>query len=280
MIAASIDTRGLQFVINGMQNALLGTGGDCSTILKDESRLLALEISKRMGPKDRSKTNARIDKSVRSVFLGLDADTDFEGHSGKEGNSGVKWYSSDKDFLFGVARDSDMRHADPQTMANIYYHAKTVAGKKRIVVDFKNPHQHQRISISTRIITSKSVLRKTITIVQKSVGKLKASWFADAMKIDPQASLVPPNWIAQHIRGNETTKSITDLSAANSPDSPAIGFGSRAAGVKSFERPIQYAVSLRREKVSARLRLVLSGYSKDVAAGIRPHHHAKESHES
>lgn len=278
MLTAAIDTKGLQFMINGLQNALVGMGGDVSTILKDETRLLAVEISKRAAPRDRKKTADRIDKSVRSRFLALGAEqTDFDANTGKEGNTGVKWYRADKDFLFGVARDSDMRHADPQTLASIYYRSQKIQGKTRLVMDFKHPRQHQRVALTSKILTSKAGLRAAVKIVQKAIGKLPASWFATAKKIQP--SLVGPQWIERHIRGNRTTKSITDLSSENS-ENASITFGSKAVGVTKFDRAIQFAVNLRAKKVSRRMNLVMSGYSKDVASGMRVRRHAKEAHES
>lgn len=264
-------------MINGLQDALIGTGGDVSTIVKDESKLLSLEISHRVGPQDRAKTAQRIDKSVRSKFIALNSDVGFDENTGKEGHSGVKWYRCDKNFLYGVAPDSDLRHADPQTLANIYYRAKKIQGKTRIVVDFKHPRQHQRVAITTKVFTSKSVLNAAVKLVQQSIGKLKASWFATGKKIEP--SLVAPQWIERHIHGSSTTKSITDLTGMSDLANPAITFGSKAEGVSKFDRVIQFAVDVRQKKVSARMRLVLSGYSKDVASGIRPRKHAKESNE-
>lgn len=271
----SIDTSGLQFVLGGLRNALIGTGGDISTITRDESKLLALGISKVAAPRDRKKTAERIDKSVRSKFMALSEKSDFEDNTGKEGHTGVKWYRCDKDFLFGVARDSDMRHADPQTVANIYYKAKKIQGKTRLLLNFKHPRKHQRVAIITKIITSKSVLKKAIAIVQKGIGKLPASWFATAKQLD--TSLVAPEWMERHIKGNKTTKSITDATGLANLEHPSITFGSKAVGVTKFDRAIQFAVNLREKKVAARLRLVLSGYSKDVAQGIKVRRHAKQT---
>lgn len=261
-------------MINGLNNALLGTGGDASTIVQDESRLLALRISKTVGPKDRKKTADRIEKSVRSRFQELRADSGFEDNTGKEGHSGVKWYRCDKNFLFGVARDSDMRHADPQTLADIYYKAKTVQGKTRLVLDFKHPRKNQRVAITTKILVSKSGLAKAVKIVQQAIGKLKASWFATAKQIEP--SLMAPEWINRHIKGNRTSKSITELQGLAHTEAPSITFGSKAVGVTKFDRAIQFAVKLRAESVAKRIQLVLSGYSKDVAEGVRLKRHAKK----
>lgn len=266
MLTTTIDTRGLNFVLDGVKNALLGQGGDVSTLCADESRLLAVGISDVARPKDRTKTGNRIAASYRAKFLALGQEqTDFEANTGKEGHTGVKWYRCDSKFLFGVAPDSDLRHAEPQTLVNIYYRAKMIQGKT--VVDFKHPRRMQRVAITTKVLTTKGIVNRAIAIGKKAIGKLPASWFATAKKIQP--SLVGPQWIERHIKGTSTSKSVTDLSGLSNVDSPSVTFGSRAVGVMKFDRAVQFAVNLREKKLAARLRLILSGYSKDVAQGIR-----------
>lgn len=279
MLTATVDTRGLQFLINGLNYALIGTGGDASTIVKDESRLLAVQVSKLAQPKDRKKTGQRIERSVRGRFQELNnaANSMFEDKPDKEGHAGIKWYRSDSRFLWGVARDSDMRKADPQTVANIYYHAKTLRGKTRIVLPFKHPRTEQQVVITTRVLTSKSVLRKAIEIVKKGIGRLPASWLASAKQID--SGVTGPQWIERHIHNGTTRRAITDLSQMNMPEKPMVTFGSKAVGVEKFNRQIQFAVKLREKKVAARLNLVLSGYSKDVAQGIKIKRHAHRQNE-
>ncbi len=275
----SIDISGLEFMINGLQNALIGTGGDASEIVKDESKLLAKEISNRVGPLDREKTRARIRKSVESKFLALGSDenSQFDAKGGN-GNETIKWYRCDSKFLYGAARDSDMRKASGETLANLYYASKTIQGRKRIVVDFNPARPNQKIAITSKIITNKSARNRAVAIVQQAIGKLKASWLATAKSLD--SSIVGPQWIERHIKGDRTSKSITDKTSLQNPQSPAVTFGSRAIGVGKFSRLVAFAVKVRTQKVAARIDLVLSGYSKDAAAGIKIRRHAKgTSHE-
>jgi len=276
MITATIDTRGLQFIIDGLQNALIGSGGDVSTVLKDESRLLATEIAKVCRPKkkqegeDKAPVDLRIEKSVRRKFQALKENSSdlFESKSGNESN-GIKWYRCDDRFLYGVARDSDMRKASGETLANIYYASKMMQGKMRIIVPFKYPRKKQMVAITTKVVTTKSAVNRAIARVKLSIGKLSASWLASARKIDPTKNTPAPKWIERHIKGDKTTKSITDCSSLQSSNNPSVIFGSKAVGVAKFQRAIQFAVNLREKKVSAKLRLILSGYSRDVKNGIK-----------
>lgn len=259
-------------MVNAIGNALVGTGGDASEVVKDESRLLAMGISKVAQPKNRKKTGERIARSFESKFKALSEDQTQGDHLGKPGSTGVRWYRADSKFLYGVAPDSDMRQASAETLLNIYYHTKKIEGKTRIVVDFNHPRKQQRVAITTKVTVKKSTLNRAIAIAKLAIGKLPASWFATAKKIKP--ALVAPQWIERHIKGNKTTKSITDISRMAIPESPSITLGSRAVGVSKFSRPIQFAIDLRAKKMNARLNLILSGYSRDVASGIRAHRHA------
>lgn len=264
---SSIDVSGLQYAISGLQSALIGTGGDVSTIVADESKLLAKEIAHLIGPLDRKKTEDRIEKSVRSKFLALDDITNskFNAKGGTSGN--VVWYRCDANFLYGAEKDRDMRKASGEALADVYYSSRMLKGRTRIIADFSPARKHQKVAITARIITSKASLMRAVKSVQTAIGKLKASWFSTAKSIDH--SLVGPQWIERHIKGNRTTKSITDLTSMNVPEAPAVTFGSKALGNDKFTRLIDFAVKVRTKKVMARLDLVLSGYSHDVAAGIK-----------
>lgn len=270
----TIDTRGLESMMNGLRSALIGQGGDVSTIVRDESKRLAVEVSHVSQPQDRRRTAYKIETSVRSKFLEANQSYNLSDHADLSA-TGVIWYNVNKNFLFGVAPANDMRRADPQRLANLYYQLKRTAGKTRRILDFTHPRKHQKVAIVQKIITSKGVLRKAVAIVQKGIGRLPASWFATAKQLD--SSLVAPGWIERHIHGNKTKRSITDMTGLNNSTSPVMAFGSRAAGASKFDRAVQFAVDLRAKKMKARLELVLSGYSKDIAHGIKIKRHAKET---
>ena len=264
----NIDVSQLQAMLNGVRDALVGVGGDVSTITADETSLLAREIAGRVGPLDRSKTRDRIAKSVRSKFLELGSSENsvFE-RKGGHSNSNIVWYRCDKNFLFGASRDLDMRRASGEELANIYYASKKVQGRTRIVADFVPARPHQKVAITVKVITTKRAVNSAVSIVQQAIGKLRASWLATSKKIDP--AIVGPQWIERHINNGKTTKSITDLTGLQSSENPSTLFGSRARGVGRFSRLVSYAVEVRTKKLKARLKLVLSGYSKDVAQGIK-----------
>lgn len=275
MLTSTIDTRGLDFMLNGVKNALVGTGGDVSELTKDESRLLALGIMKVAQPKDRRVTAARIAGSMWLKFGDLG-----ESYSpkGKTGADGVEWYRSSSKFLYGVAEDKDMRGASIDSLAGIYYQArKGDDGKTRVVSDFNPPRPSgQKKAVLQKVSIDKKDKARLYRFLVTAIGKLPASWLATAKQIDGSAAA--PKWISRHLKGgNKTTKSITDLSGLNNVEHPSTTFGSKARGVNRFGRAVQFAVNLREKKMAWRLKLILSGYAQDVKNGIAVHRHAKST---
>ncbi len=284
MITATVDTAGLDFVLNGVKHALTATGGDVSELTKDESRLLAMQLMKLNQPQDKKKTEADIDRNVRSAFLDLDNDnTKFWENLKYQNNSesGVQWYRATKSFLYGVDEAKDLRKAGADTIKDVYFaSANNALGrseKARLVYDFKKPRQHQKVAILRQIIVSKASLARGIKLIQASVGKLAASWLATAKTID--SSSKGPAFVERQFKnGTQTSKSITDLSGLSHLESPSVTFGSKARGAasKRGKQQVQFAMKVREQKLTARLKLILSGYSKDVAQGIKVARHAHQ----
>lgn len=274
MLTASIDTSGLQFVLGGLQNALIGTGGDVSTIIKDESKLLALEIAKHVGPKSKQQKTKSIPKEVGRVFMPKPA---INWGAKKQGDGSMIWLDAGPEFLTGIRRERyDIQINSIKSMYQAYLKAPNqTLGKKYSLIGMCGKQHVQEIN---RIMVKRGVFKEFVAFMIGHIGRMKASFFMTAKKIEP--SLVAPQWIEKHITGGKNPKNITDLSGLENLESPSVTFGSNAIGIGKFEGVIQSSVKIREYKVAARLRLVLSGYSKDVAAGIRPRKHAKESHES
>lgn len=285
MITTTIDTAELDFMLNGVKNSLIGSGGDISELTKDESRLLALQLTKLNYPRSRPALADKIAKNVSSRFALLDIDNSKSEHGlgiGNNGEGNTSWYAADRNFLYGSDSEAkDYRKASGDQVRDAFYSSKVSNGKARLVYGFTKSHrQHQRVAILRRIMVSKASLNRGIKAVQLSIGKLAASWFATAKTIDSSSNA--PEWVARHLtRGTHTTKSITDLSALHKYDHPSVTFGSTAvaAGSKKGIAQIKFALKVREKKLAARLNLILSGYSNDVAQGIKVHRHHKKGNE-
>ena len=270
MVSTSIDTSELDRMIGAINNALIGTGGDASEITKDESRLLATQLMKLAQPKDRKALGNKIEANVRSRFAALNEDNATSDSGLGVSADGTNWYAADSNFLYGSRDAVNMRKASGDEIASVFYTSVFKGGKARLIYDFtKSKKKHQKIAITQRIITSKASLARGVRKVKESIGKLAASWFATAKTIDPSASA--PNWIADHLHGNKTSKSITDLTGAKDLANPSVTFGSKAHAVSSKKgvQQVQFAMNIRTKKLKHRLELILSGYAEDVRHGIK-----------
>jgi coproporphyrinogen III oxidase-like Fe-S oxidoreductase len=130
-------------------------------------------------------------------------------------------------------------------------------------------------------MVSRSAFKNFANYVISHVGRMKASWVANAIKIAQRKlqgeQYSAPEWIARHINGNTTPKSICNLEGLNGKDYQTLTIGSSSIGNSRQVENVQRAVKARERKVSERLKLVLSGYSKDVAKGIRIKRHSHDS---
>lgn len=266
-MTATIDQRGLDFMISGIRNALIATGGDISELTKDESRLLAMQLMNLSKPKDRKKTAEKIGQSVSAKFLGLS-----ETKYASQKSGGMWWRHWDEDYLYGVAPDRDMRHASVGDLADIYFGSKANRDGAK-VLPFVHPRKKQMVKLYQKIVTGPAAVKRLTAYAQKAIGKLAGSWFATAKKIDPSSTA--PQWISRH---EQTRKSITDLTGLANPEHPSVTFGSKAGGAatKKGLSLLQVAMNIREKKLTYRLQLILSGYAQDVRNNIAVNRKAKK----
>lgn len=268
VVAQSVDVRDLEFMMNGLRNALIGTGGDISTILKDESRLLAIECAKVSGPRNRQKKSANIPREIGRVFMPMPAD----GFGKiKIGSGNMVWLNSGPNFLTGIRRERYNPNVQSiQDMYRAYMKAPGLSlGKKYTRI---GSHGQQAVSEINRIMVSKRLFNEFASYIKNLLGIMKASWWVTVKKIEP--SLVAPQWVERHISNNK--RAISDVSGLSNPESPSVTFGSSSPGIEKFADGVRRAVAIREKKIAAKIELVLSGYSEDARNNIKIHRHAKK----
>jgi len=159
-------------------------------------------------PKNPAKTRADIQKKISSRFQALgEQSTRFEQSDKAEGKTGIKWYGASSKYLFGGARDSDLRKADQRTLLHVYYRARSVQGSQRIVLPFKNRNTRQRVAILTKIITTTKQVAGLVKRVQGHVGRLKAGWLVAVTRgpIKITGANMPKKWVTKHAAGARGT---------------------------------------------------------------------------
>lgn len=260
----SIDVHGVEFMLNGLKHALIGTGkdGDASKLVADETRLLSMEIAKQMSPKSQAVGERNVKRDVgRFIASHEDSeDTQFEG------SGDIRWISAGPKFLTGISPDDDWRHAD------------NAAGMTLLQVERNNPRGDRYISLGVRGNQSVRRLNRPVVtplvkfnlqrILASHIGRLKASWAETAEK-HGQKNI--PAWIRRHF----PTPKNTTRDFAN-PESPAIEFGSSSPGIGKFKSQISRALKNREAKLRIRIKQALFGYAHDSKHGKTIHRHVKE----
>lgn len=253
MINATVDISGLQQTLGALQRA---TGKDSQTIVRDECRLLAMQISKLVGPNPRQALERRIERDVRSSLLATAPNIDPQ----HQGTGDIRWISSGPRFLVGVPKAL----RPPSNVEGIQKIIREKRGKASIEISRRG---RQRVYISNRAVITKAQVQQAVRQIKQRVGRFKASWAQTAAQLG-EGSI--PQWISRHF----PTPKNRLINLSNLEDKPSIIFGSASPGARRFSSLIQAAVKIRAKIVATRVRLILSGYRKDIARGIRPLSHA------
>lgn len=264
---AAIDTRNLTFLLNGLKHALIGTGqsGDAAQLVKDQTRLLAIEVGNVIGPQSLAKGVDKIQRDVNS-FLFSNKDDNIHGLS-RQGED-MTWMYAGPHFLVGASNED--YHGDTWGDASkLLRDAKTAGPRGKTYIEIGERGKQHVMKVNRTVISTVSknaLLQKLYT----HIGRMKASILQTAVKLGPTLT---PGWILQHM---PSPKAISDLTGLDNAESPSTTFGSTSRGISRMRDKVQRAVRIREKKMAIALKGILSGYSKDFKAGHPPRrrHHA------
>lgn len=262
--ATTIDLSGLGSLIKGIRNALIGTGqkGDLTELVSDETRRLAMEIS-RPNSKAQKKTESSIRRDIGKVFMALPAKP-FSGE--KRHGSGVEWLAAGPNFLLGALPEQILKSGANKSL---FYRSKGKLPESRTRT--VGTHGQQKVILSNRFMVSRAKIHALFTQIKKRVGIRDASFAETAQAL--KESKIP----AASSRHFPTNKNITQLGGLANAENPTITFGSNAIGVGFLQGKVARAVKTRTRKMAHRLELILTGYAKDHNAGHAVNKRAKET---
>lgn len=123
----------------------------------------------------------------------------------------------------------------------------------------------------SRVVTIPGKRDEYAETVFPRVGRWKAKW---AYAASLRGSKFP-TWISRHF-GSLGGKAIADFDLGDTK-TPSITFGAIGPSVRRDIAKIQDALRTRVRAMTNRAKLILSGYSKDMAAGMKPKRHANEN---
>jgi hypothetical protein len=104
--------------------------------------------------------------------------------------------------------------------------------------------------------------------IKSHVGRRKAAWAKSFTALGGTVS----RWIGRHVGGAKG-----EFHFNQDPLHPSIVMINRAPGIGQDLHFVQGALRIRYEAIGRRLRLIISGYSKDVAHGLKIQRHAHKT---
>lgn len=263
---AVIDLSGLNGQFQAYQDALIGAGqdGDLQLIVKDEGRLLAWDISKALGPRKKSRGEAKVYQDAKRTYApGPLVAFPQSKRQGAGGDAGLTWLYAGPTFLVGVEHEnlqpnlSDTAMRQEQAANN-----QRTKGKAWLAIGRRGK---QAVMKWNRVIVTRGAFNSFVRSKNERVGRMRAT-FAYAAHMLGQSRI--PGWIARHFQ-----KVAADGRAIYNPEklqnkvAPALQFGSGAPGIENFTELIENSVERRSQMLAAKIGAIIAGYSADWKSG-------------
>jgi len=257
MMTAELDTTRFIAAMGQVHDALIGAGNetDAKNLVRDESRRLVQQIMRFTPPKDRRQGEQAIERELGSLFSEA-APMTIDEIGSKHGLRQIDAFLTKKD---GTKLPIHWDNLDPmgQNMQRYHHHYQNRRGRVPINVS-GNTLGDWRARVVIPIGSKQAYIDK----IKKRVGRWKASW----AKLATELGLSVPSWISGHL---PSPHAIGDISGLNDSAFPVITLGSRAPGVGSQADKVRAALRVRSVAMVRRAALIVSGYNKDLARGMR-----------
>lgn len=257
--------------LNALRDAL---GGDMVDILKDEAKALSKTCTNFIPPfKDSPgrpagarEAGENAIKRELSNLIGQARPQFLSMVSQKWGLQDVNGFveSSDGGRLLNLKFD----HVDPtgQRISEYHQEYRDRRGKVPLRREPKN-------TWFNRILVSDGMRQPYIDSVIARVGMWKATWAYAAFRLG--ASGIPA-FISRHF-GRIAGMAIFNDGGLSNKTAPFIIIGSRWAGNYRMKSGLMTALEVRVRAIKNRVKLIASGYSRDVSRGIRPQRRAAQT---
>lgn len=261
MTSCTIETDKLILGMDSLREALLGQGQDARNLVQDETRILARTIVAFVPPVSNGKSAKQIGElAVESDLKDLITEVNqtlIDEVGSKYGITDIKGaYLMERT---GERVQLEWEHIDPTGNRLDEYHAQYRNKDGRIP---KSGDSADNVW-SARVVVPYGTRDPFIAKIKAHVGHFKATW-AKAGAILGDRSY--PRWITNHFG---TQLGILNKDGLSNPEAPTITFGSRAQGNQKIAKDVQKAVNARVKNLAAKVKLALSGYSRDLAKGMR-----------
>ncbi len=254
MLTADIDTTRFNTVMESLHDALIGQGKDVSTLLRDEHKRLTRTIVNFTAPTPASGAKQTGELAVKKDLYSLisEAGPDLIDRVGsKYGLNNISAWSGNTHLIWD--------HLDPNgtQLAELHNEYRQRSSGR--------PYRFRKIREGewrSRIVVEKGRREPYVKLVQSHVGRWKAKWAYGATQLGDRY----PSWITRHF-GYVANKSVIQFDLSS--DNQFITFGGRGPNFRRDLFKIKGAMTFRARVIERRIKLIVSGYAKDVAQGIR-----------
>jgi hypothetical protein len=253
--------------MESLYDALAGSGhaSDAATIVEDEARLLLKQVLSFTPPKNKAQGEHAVQSDLARIFSPVE--DDFAAYVANGGyRAGASTGNENVDLWLHNAKGSyevNWEKLDPSGSGMAAFHK---ANRNRKGRTSGKPSRKIGGKWQARYVVGRTGFDAYLKKVQARVGQLKSGW----LKAYTAAGGKVPGWISRHAAAS-LGGVVNNLAV---PGKPSITMSNHAAGVLNIETVVRNALRARTGAMTKRLRLVLSGYNKDLAQNIRPRKHA------
>ncbi len=268
MIAASIDISQASNMFRELRDAMIAKGGDASSLLKRQTRLLCRQLAIDTPPilasgqgsvgTDAQKSGEdAINRELNRVFFGVSQAQVTEARAVNVSGVASKTLWADKSGqVYGVEDVLFMPDATSEQLATVHNAARLSNGKVSLAGAFTR--NIGRWKFVNRAVTLQSIKDDYIKTVFAKLGRFKATWAVSGADLGDEKY---PSWITRHFGrlGNMTFLNRQHM------DDPVKGFvivGTRAPGCgeAKYKNKVRHAVEVRMMKIRQEIKLILSDY--------------------
>lgn len=263
----AIDLSGWQSMMRQLTEALWGSGqnGDLHQLVRVEAGQTAWDMMNALGPRSREGSLKDIENNLRST---LSVNPKFENLKGDQTRStkyaNWTWLTSSDLHLLGINQEDNRRDASADEALKIHFATKRKGGRGKAYIELGR-HGVQHVMKLNRTRVKSGVFNDVKRYLGASVGQLKASFAATALKLIPGKRV--PGWVRSQFGNVEANgKMIFNDAALNRRENPTMEFGSRAKGVETnpvVREAIERALTNRVAKLKKKVEQLKAGYTYD-----------------
>lgn len=245
-----------------LYDVLAGQGrqSDAASLVEDEARLFLKQVISFTPPKNRAQGENKVKGDVGKLFSPVEesyaeyvANGGYRVHPQSTGNENIDLWLHN--HVTGTSYEVKWDKLDVRGEGMSEYHAKSRDINGRV---------SGRRKWGFKYIVGDNAFASYLKKVQARVGMMKAGWVFSFYEVGGKVQ----NWIERHLSNKSLGKCFNDLSI---PGEPSITIHNSAPGIMSQERIVLQAFRARRESMTRRIKLIVSGYGKDIASGQKPH---------